>query len=108
MQDVLEKDPLSAQIAAMRDEQKTLRDQRNNLAKELKLAERKKSRLRRRARLLTDDELVNVLMMRKEAKAAAGSEGPPAGPAAAPPDLLPASAAMGENAEGTSLEDEER
>ena len=38
------------------------------LAKDLRNAERKKRRLRDRARQLTDDDLVSVLMMRKDLK----------------------------------------
>ena len=46
VQDVLEKDPLSEQILALRQEQDALRRQRKDLSKTLRLAEKKKTRLR--------------------------------------------------------------
>ena len=66
VQDVLEKDPLSEQILALRQEQDALRRQRKDLSKTLRLAEKKKTRLRKRAKALTDEDLTQVLMMRKE------------------------------------------
>ena len=66
VQDVLEKDPLSEQILALRQEQDALRRQRKDLSKTLRLAEKKKNRLRNRAKALTDEDLIQVLMMRKE------------------------------------------
>ena len=66
VQDVLEKDPLSGQILALRQEQDALRRQRKDLSKTLRLAEKKKTRLRKRAKALTDEDLIQVLMMRKE------------------------------------------
>ena len=66
VQDVLEKDPLSEQILALRQEQDALRRQRKDLSKTLRLAEKKKTRLRKRAKALTDEDLIQVLMMRKE------------------------------------------
>jgi predicted nucleic acid-binding Zn-ribbon protein len=75
VQDVLEKDPLSEQISALRQEQETLRRQRKELSKTLKLAERKKTRLRKRAKAMTDEDLIQVLMMRKEQREFAAAEG---------------------------------
>ena len=62
----MEKDPLSEQILALRQEQDALRRQRKDLSKTLRLAEKKKTRLRKRAKALTDEDLIQVLMMRKE------------------------------------------
>jgi hypothetical protein len=40
----------------------------------LKLAERKKTRLRKRAKAMTDEDLIQVLMMRKEQRECAAAE----------------------------------
>ena len=74
VQDVLEKDPLSEQISALQQEQETLRRQRKELSKTLKLAERKKTRLRKRAKAMTNEDLIQVLMMRKEQRECAAAE----------------------------------
>ena len=91
MNSVLPKDPLGAQIEALRKEQQELKDQKKRLQKDLRNAERKKKRLSERARRLTDKDLVAVLMMRKNQREARGGqpvEGDagalcPAGPSAA-------------------------
>ena len=74
VQDVLERDPLSEQILALRQEQDALRRQRKDLSKTLRLAEKKKTRLRKRAKALTDEDLIQVLMMRKEQREIAPAE----------------------------------
>ena len=63
--DVLDKDTLSEHIAMLREEQAAAKEKRAKLARELKNTERRKSRLRKRARLLTDEDLLQVLMLRK-------------------------------------------
>ena len=91
MNSVLPKDPLGAQIEALRKEQQDMKDQKKRLQKDLRNAERKKRRLSERARKLSDKDLVAVLMMRKnqrEARAGQQAEGDtgalrPANPAAA-------------------------
>ena len=55
---------LLPEIARLKAERQTLRDQRKKLAKDLKNAERKRSRLKKRAKLLTDSDLVAVMMLR--------------------------------------------
>ena len=52
------------EIARLKAERQALRDQRKRLAKDLKNAERKRSRLKKRAKLLTDSDLVAVMMLR--------------------------------------------
>ena len=74
VQGVLEKDPASEQICALRQEQDALRRQRKDLSKTLRLAEKKKTRLRKRAKALTDEDLTQVLMMRKEQREFAATE----------------------------------
>jgi len=60
--------PLNKHIQQLKEEQAALLASRKRLQKDLRNAERKKRRLRDRARQLTDDDLVSVLMMRKDLK----------------------------------------
>ena len=55
---------LVPEIARLKAERQALRDQRKKLAKDLKNAERKRSRLKKRAKLLSDSDLVAVMMLR--------------------------------------------
>ena len=68
LEDVLEEDPLTKQILAMKDEQVRLKKEKQELKRQLKNAESRRSRLKKKARQLTDEDLVHVLMWRKEAK----------------------------------------
>lgn len=61
-------DALSESIQKLKDQQKALRDEKVKLTKDLRNAERRKKRLRSRARQLTDEDLVQVLMFRKGQK----------------------------------------
>ena len=65
VEDVLDKDTLSEQISMLREEQQAAKLARAMLARNLRNAERRKSRLRKRARLLTDEDLLQVFMLRK-------------------------------------------
>ena len=79
VEDVLDKDTLSAHLLALKDEQQRAKNERKRLAAEIRNAERRKSRLRKRAKLLTDEDLLQVLMLRKgarEAQEAVASETP--------------------------------
>ena len=64
----LPEDALSGSIQKLKDQQKALRDEKVKLTKDLRNAERRKKRLRSRARQLTDEDLVQVLMFRKGQK----------------------------------------
>ena len=64
--DALPEDALSASIHKLKAKQNELRAQKQKLAKDLRNAERRKKRLRSRARQLTDEDLVQVLMLRKQ------------------------------------------
>ena len=66
LSDALPEDALTASITRLKSRQAELRNQKRDLAKSLKNAERKKKRLRTRARQLTDEDLVQVLMLRKQ------------------------------------------
>ena len=74
MNNVLPKDPLGAQIEALRKEQQEMKEHRKRLQKDLRNAQRKKSRLSQRARKLTDKDLVAVLMMRKNQREERGGQ----------------------------------
>lgn len=68
LEDVLEEDPLTKQILAMKEEQVRLKKEKQELKRKLKNAEGRRARLKKKARQLTDEDLVHVLMWRKEAK----------------------------------------
>ena len=78
---------LVPEIARLKAEQTALRAQRKRLAKDLKNAEKKRSRLKKRAKLLTDSDLVAVMMLRvaerKDVKPFAGPTGESREPTAA-------------------------
>jgi chromosome segregation ATPase len=57
---------LTQAIKALKDEQLRIRADKQRVAKELKNAQRRKNRLRKRARQLTDQDLVEVLRMRAD------------------------------------------
>ncbi len=64
----LPSNPLRAHIEEMKKEQLALRQKRKDLAKDVKNAKKRQSRLRKKARQMTDEDLVTVLLMRKDAK----------------------------------------
>ena len=72
MNNMLPKDPLGAKIEALRKEQQDMKERKKRLQKKLVNAERKKKRLCQRARLLSDKDLVAVLMMRKNQREGRG------------------------------------
>ena len=64
---------LTDNIARMKLEQARLKAERMRVMKELKNATKRKNRLKRRARMLTDNDLVELITMR--AVGAAGADG---------------------------------
>jgi molecular chaperone GrpE (heat shock protein) len=78
------KEPLAKAILQLQAQQAELREEKKRIAKELRNAMRKKRRLKNNARQLTDEDLVAVLLMRREAKEAILASG------AAVPSLSPA------------------
>jgi FtsZ-binding cell division protein ZapB len=64
---LFESEALESAIARLRTEQKTMREKRKQIHKELKNAEKRRSRLKKRARQLSDADLVAVLQMRAAA-----------------------------------------
>ena len=63
----------------MKAEQKALRAERKRVARELKNMEKKKSRLKKRARQLSDADLLQVLAMRTTGSPKKASPGEAAG-----------------------------
>ena len=68
-------DPIAAGLEALSKQQMKLRKERKDLARQVKNAKKKVQRLKLRARQLTDDDLVAVLMMRKAAASAKAEPG---------------------------------
>ena len=94
-------DELTEKILRLQNEEKEMRANKKRLQADLRNAKRKKSRLTKRARLLTDSDLFQIMQMReakkkedpaapskedaKEGKAQVSSAAQPDGPAAAAP-----------------------
>ena len=72
--DALPPDPIAAGLEELCRQQMKLRKERKDLARQVKNA-KKVQRLKVRARALTDDDLVAVLMMRKAAASANAEPG---------------------------------
>ena len=65
--------PIAEKISELRAEQQKVKNAKKKLAAEIRNAEKKKQRLRKRARMLTDADLVQVLVMRRKASSSEGS-----------------------------------
>ena len=61
-------EPLAKAILELQTKQAELRAEKKRIAKDLRNALRKKRRLKANARQLTDEDLVAVLMMRRDAR----------------------------------------
>lgn len=79
---------LTETIRKLKEEQNLIRIQKAEITKTLRNATKKKNRLKKRARQLTDLDLVEVLQMRQDVNAAASSSEPAATPS--PPQSEPA------------------
>ena len=90
-------EPLLSGIQRLKAEQARLRAERKRVAKELKNAEKRRCRLRKRARQLSDADLVAVLQMRETDSAARAAEGSAAASSSAgtSPAGVPAEAGAG-------------
>lgn len=62
-----DKEPLLTKISRLKSEQSEMRKRRQQLTRDLKNAEKRRTRLRKRARQLSDADLRAVLEMRKPA-----------------------------------------
>ena len=81
--ETLPADPLRTQINQLREAQKKMRQEKKELSKALRNATKKQQRLRKRTRLMTDEDLVAVLLMRKDAGQTSASKSD-AGPTEVP------------------------
>ena len=70
IEEVLAKDTLSEHLRHLKEKQQQEKEARKKLAAEIRNTERRKSRLRKRAKMLTDEDLLQVLMLRKSARQA--------------------------------------
>ena len=68
IEDVLDKDTLTEHLLRLKEEQQVAKDERRKLAADIRNAERRKNRLRKRAKMLTGEDLLQVLMIRKTAR----------------------------------------
>jgi len=75
---------LLAQIQKLKQDQADARKVRQKIAKDLRNAQRRKRRLKTRARMLTNDDLVAVLLMRQESGEAEDADEPVPEPLAGP------------------------
>ena len=64
--DALPADPVRVSIENLRVEQAKCKARKKEISKLMKNEKRKQARLRKRARQMTDEDLVSVLMMRKQ------------------------------------------
>jgi hypothetical protein len=62
------------QIAALKAEQKEMRTKKKQLSQTLRNAERRRTRLRKKAKLLSDNDLLDVLRMRGSDPVQVGSD----------------------------------
>ena len=62
-------DPILPQIEALKKEQAAIRAERKRVSNELRNMQKRRSRLKTRAKLLSDGDLVQVLQMRKQFRA---------------------------------------
>ena len=82
--------PILMNVLRLKEEQAALRKERARLAQELKNAERRRKRLKGRAKLLTDAELMAVINLRQDEKVHAVAKKTahaPAPPATATPGV---------------------
>ena len=56
---------MSAEISRLQKEQKRVRDERKRVSQELRNAQKRKQRLKHRARLLSSEDLMTVIAMRE-------------------------------------------
>ena len=83
---LFESEALETAIARLKAEQKAMKDKKRKIHKDLKNAEKRRSRLKKRARQLSDADLVAVLQMRGSVPSQSGSSS--ASASTAPPSVV--------------------
>jgi len=86
-------DDLLSQIGELKKQQQKLKAEKKCVAKDLKNAERRRKRLRKKAKQLSDTDLIAVLRMRQQMGARASEESPGPQPIAPPPGVAGADVA---------------
>ncbi len=97
-------DPLKDHLDKLRAEQQRIRREKKEFAKAVKLVKRKQQRLRHRIRLMSDEDLVAALMLRREmaqrmgtTASEGGEESPSAAASSTSTSADPAGEQAGEN-----------
>ncbi len=85
----LPSDPVRDAIMKLRDEQEAVRTRKKELTRAVKNEKRKQTRLRKRVRQMSDEDLVAVLMMRRDAQAGSRANAVSAAGATTPPAVVP-------------------
>jgi septal ring factor EnvC (AmiA/AmiB activator) len=83
---LFESEALETAIARLKAEQKAMKEKKRKIHKDLKNAEKRRSRLKKRARQLSDADLVAVLQMRGSVPSHSGSSS--ASASTAPPSVV--------------------
>ena len=89
---------LNGAIEKLKEEQARVNDEKKRLAKEFKNQQRRKRRLKGKARQLSNEDLLAVLLMREERQAAVSST------AASSTDPAPRGASEGDNHPGANTD----
>ena len=74
--DSLKKSPVKQNIVQLKEQRETLREMRCKHAKELKCAQRQEQRLKKKARLMTNNDLMDVFLLRRDDMAKKKSRDP--------------------------------
>jgi hypothetical protein len=77
--------PLLREIRQLRDQQKAMKAERKRIQQDLRNAEKRKTRLRKKARQLSDADLAAVISMRRDGAAASAERAAERSTAAAAP-----------------------
>ena len=93
---------LNESIAEMRANQKALKDSQKRLATQLKNAQKRKRRLKVKARLLSNEDLLEVLLLREEKDKQDSLPGGDAGGDADAAEAAPAVAGVGQPEESAA------
>ena len=102
---------MSADIVRLQKEQKRVREERKRVAQELRNAQKRKQRLKHRARLLSSEDLMTVIAMRETdgvVRRVAEIAAPPVGAASVEPPATEAAEPKRDASISPEVEDEER
>ena len=104
-------DRVSAEITRLQREQKRVREERKRVAQELRNAQKRKQRLKHRARLLSSEDLMTVIAMRETdgvVRRVTEAAAPPVGAASVEPPATDAVEEVRDASVSPDVENEER